>query len=117
MVEQTLEERVFGATEELLKNYCETSEKFILLNIEKMFQAKSNEVNKTLQKAFGLESDPIAHVSDLIALGRKKALSQAETSKRTPAAETPAGPEGNVPPNLIDQMFEKAKKGEWEIDR
>jgi hypothetical protein len=112
MVEETLENRIFKATEELLSGMCKAYENNIVKSMEQRFQAKEEEVNKTLNKGFGLGSDPIAHVSDLIAHGRKAALEKAETAKRTPAAETPAGPDGNTQPSPIDQLFNKAKRGE-----
>jgi len=112
MSEETLENRIFKATEELLSGMCKAYENSIVKGIEERFQAKAEEVDKTLSKGFGLESDPVARLSDLISHGRKASLAKAETAKRTPAAETPAGPDGNTLPSPIDELFQKAKKGE-----
>jgi hypothetical protein len=112
MSEQTLEERVFKCMEEILQGTCKTHEENIMKSVEERFQIKEQQINATLNKGLGLESDPVARMSDLISHGRKASLEKAETAKRTPAPETPAGPDGNTQPNPIDDMFAKAKRGE-----
>jgi len=112
MSEKTLEERVFKAMEEMMQVKCKESAERIEKGIEDKFILKEKEIDKICEKCFGLETDPIARRSDLIALERKTALEKAETTKRTPASETPAGPDGNAPPNPIDDLFTKAKKGD-----
>jgi len=112
MSEQTLETRVFKCMEALLQESCKNSEQIILKAIADRFHVKEQQVDLVLSKGLGLESDPVARLSDLISVGRKAALEKAETSKRTPAPETLGGPEGNMPPSPIDQLFAKAKQGE-----
>jgi hypothetical protein len=70
------------------------------------------ETMDTYRRGLGIDPDPVMHKSEMVGMIRKMALEAAETGKRTPASETPAGPEGNVQLSEVDQLFEKAKKGE-----
>lgn len=108
----TLIDRILHVVEDVMKAKMDNFEKKIDDKIDAILKTKEVEVEKALRKGFGLENDPVVHMSDLIEYGRKQALEKAETGKRTPASETPAGPEGNTPQNPIDELFEKAKKGE-----
>lgn len=110
--EKSLEQRIFGVMEDVMNKKLGEMEHRMDEKIETLLKAKEVEVEKALRKGFGLEEDPVIHMSDLIAYGRKNALEKAETDKRTPAPETPLGPEGNVQPTPIDELFAKAKKGE-----
>jgi len=66
----------------------------------------------TYRRGLGIDPDPVMHKSEMVAMIRKMALEKAETGKRTPGPETPAGPDGNVQLSEVDRMFAKAKKGE-----
>ena len=110
--EKTLEQRIFGVMEDVMTKKLGEMEKRMDEKIETILKAKEIEVEKALRKGFGLEQDPVVHMSDLIEHGRKLALEKADTGKRTPAPETPLGPEGNTQPTPIDEIFAKAKKGE-----
>jgi len=112
MAEKTLEERVFKATEDMIQRENMASLELLEKGIGDLLDAKRKEITTNLEKGFGMSHDPIAHRSDLIALGRKTALEKADTTKRTPTSETPGGPEGNTPPSPIDELFSKAKKGD-----
>jgi len=110
--EQSLEQRIMGVMKDVIDTKLSALEKALDLKIDALLKAKEVEVEKALRKGFGLEQDPVVHMSDLIEHGRKLALEKADTGKRTPAPETPLGPEGNTQPTPIDEIFAKAKKGE-----
>jgi len=105
-------DRIMNVMSEVMNKKLGDFEKKIDAKIDVILKGKEVEIEQALRKGFGLENDPVVHMSDLIEHGRKLALAKAETDKRTPGAETPAGPEGNVKLSPVDQMFAKAKKGE-----
>ena len=100
-----------AAIEKTLEDKVDAMEKRFDGKIEKSLSAKEIEMERALRKGFGLESDPVIHMSDLIAYGRKGALEKADTGKRTPAKEGEKGPEGTVATDSISKMFENARKG------
>ena len=109
---ESLLDRVMNVLEDVMKAKMADFEKKVDDKIDTILKSKEIEVEHALRKGFGVENDPVIHMSDLVAYGRKSALETAETGKRTPTAETPAGPEGNVELSPVDTLFEKAKKGE-----
>lgn len=54
------------------------------------------EMDQMLRKEFGLDKDPVVHLSDLKKFARQVQLEAAESGKRTPASPGTSGPEGNV---------------------
>lgn len=108
---QPLTERIMGVVEEVMMAKLDAFEKKIDGKIDVLLKSKEVEIEQALRKGFGLEQDPVVHMSDLIAYGRKAALEKADTGKRTPAPEGAPGPEGNVKPDLLQKMFADARKG------
>lgn len=109
--ELTLMARITAVIEDVMKSKLDTFEKKIDEKIEAILKSKEVEVEAALRKGFGLEQDPVVHMSDMIEYGRKIALEKADTGKRTPAKEGGATPEGNLSTNPIDKMFNEARKG------
>jgi hypothetical protein len=64
--------------------------------MKKIVAQKEKDVETQLRKSFGLDKDPVVHVSDLERFARKAKLATAEGTKRTPASPGEAGPEGNI---------------------
>jgi hypothetical protein len=106
-----LEQRIMNVMKDVFDAKIASLEKAMDEKIDTLLKTKEVELEQALRKGFGLENDPVIHMSDMIAYGRKQALEKGETDKRTPAPETPAGPDGNVEPNQIDELFKKAKTG------
>ncbi len=102
--------RVMGVMSDVMTKKLGDFEKKIDEKIDSILKTKEIEVERALRKGFGLESDPVIHMSDLIAYGRKQALEKADTGKRTPATDT-GGPEGTVKPDPIQKMFTNVRKG------
>jgi len=105
-------DRIMNVMSDVMNKKLGDFEKKIDAKIDTILKGKEVEIEQALRKGFGLENDPVVHMSDLIEHGRKLALAKTDTDKRTPASETPAGPDGNVKLSEVDRMFEKAKKGE-----
>jgi len=109
--EPSLMERIMGVVEDVLEKRMEVFEKKIDDKFETMLKSKEVEVEQALRKGFGLEQDPVVHMSDMITYGRKMALEKADTGKRTPGKEGDKGPEGTVATDPISKMFNEARKG------
>ena len=105
-------DRIMNVMSEVMNKKLSDFEKKIDGKIDTILKGKEVEIEQALRKGFGLENDPVVHMSDMIEYGRKLALDKAETAKRTPGAETPGGPDGNLQLSEVDKMFAKAKKGE-----
>lgn len=108
----SLIDRVMNVMQDVMEKKLGDFEKKIDAKIDVILKGKEVEIEQALRKGFGLENDPVVHMSDLIEHGRKLALAKTDTGKRTPGAETSAGPEGNVQLSEVDKMFAKAKKGD-----
>jgi hypothetical protein len=88
---------LMGRIEGVIKDYFDRLE----LRMDAMLDAKMANIVKTkeqemenaLRKSFGLEKDPVVHMSDLPKLMRKLQLENTETGKTTPASP----PEGTGP--------------------
>ncbi len=104
---EALIDRIIAVTEEVMKARLAEFEKKIDTKIDEILKSKEVEVEQALRKGFGLEKDPVLHMSDLIKFGRKSALEDADTAKKTPAPVEKATPEGNVSPNPIDNLLKE----------
>jgi len=109
--EPSLMTRITAVIEDVMKTKLDAFEKKIDEKIEGILKTKEIEVEAALRKGFGLEQDPVVHMSDMITYGRKMALEKADTGKRTPGKEGEKGPEGTASTNPIDKMFEETRKG------
>lgn len=112
--EKTLFERVMSVMEDVRKNdlamfqkKLESFEAKLDEKIDGILKAKEVEVEQALRKGFGLEQDPVVHMSDLIGAIRKASLEQAETGKRTPAPVEKGGPEGTKTLSPIDDLLKE----------
>jgi len=104
-------DRIMGVMSDVMTKKLDDFEKKIDGKIETILKSKEVEIEQALRKGFGLEQDPVVHMSDMITYGRKMALEKADTGKRTPAKEGDKGPEGTVATDPISKMFNEARKG------
>lgn len=80
------------------------SEKFSE-SLTQIITDKEAEISKNLTAAFG-ERQPVAlNKADLAKLGRRIALENSESGRKTPAPIEKAGPEGNTPADPIDKLL------------
>jgi hypothetical protein len=93
-VDKPLVDRIMAVVEDVMKAKLDTFEKKIDEKIDVILKSKEVEVEQALRKGFGLEQDPVIHMSDLVKYGRKIGLENSESGKKTPAALEKAGPEG-----------------------
>ncbi len=108
--EKGLTERIFSVIEDALNKKLEAFEKKIDEKIDTILKTKEVEVEKALRKGFGLEQDPVVHMSELISYGRKLALEKGESDKRTPGKEG-GGPEGaTAEPTGVDAIFKATEE-------
>ena len=104
----SLIDRIMAVVTDVVNAKFAAFEKNLDTKIADILKGKEVEVERALRKGFGLESDPVIHMSDLIAYGRKAGLEKSEPEKRTPGTEN-AGPDGVAPAvNPIDKMFDEA---------
>jgi len=104
-------DRIMGVMSDVMTKKLDDFEKKIDTKIDGILKTKEVEIEQALRKGFGLEQDPVVHMSDMITYGRKMALEKADTGKRTPGKEGEKGPEGTASTNPIDKMFEETRKG------
>lgn len=108
--EKSLTERILNVMEDALNKKLEAFEKKIDEKIDTILKSKEVEVEQALRKGFGLEQDPVVHMSDLVSYGRKIALEKAEPDKRTPGKEG-GGPEGTLKePTGVDAIFKATEE-------
>ena len=100
-------DRIMKVVEEVMNAKLSAFEKTIDGKIDAIVKAKEAEVELALRKGFGLEQDPVVHMSDMISAIRKASLEHAETEKRTPGPENKPGPEGTVTPSALDKLLEE----------
>jgi len=112
--DQTLFDRVMKVMKEvrdsdlaMFQKKLESFEAKLDEKIDGILKAKEVEVEQALRKGFGLEQDPVVHMSDMISAIRKASLEHAETEKRTPGPENKPGPEGTVTPSALDKLLEE----------
>lgn len=105
--EQTLMERIMKVMEDVMTAKLDALEKSLDAKIDAIVKSKEAEVELALRKGFGLEQDPVVHMSDLIGAIRKATLEQAETQKRTPAPVEKGGPEGTEKPSPLEDLLTK----------
>lgn len=108
--EKSLIDRIMGVVEDVMKAKLTEFEKKIDTKIDTLLKTKEVEVEQALRKGFGLENDPVVHMSDLIAHGRKLGLETSAPEKRSPATSPTPGPEGiqKAGDNEIDKLFDEA---------
>lgn len=102
--DKALTDRILDVVGEAMTKKLADFEKKMDEKLDNILKAKEIEVERALRKGFGLEEDPVVHMSDLITYGRKLALEKAETGKRTPGKEE-AGPEGTSKEHPVDALF------------
>jgi len=105
--DKNLIDRITEVVEEVMKSKLATFEKTIDGKIEAIIKTKEAEVELALRKSFGLENDPVVHMSEMIAAVRKASLENADAGKRTPAPDKleKANPDGNAPANPFAKML------------
>jgi hypothetical protein len=84
---------------DLLAQYGRVMTKKFDEMMEKKIKNAETRFEQGLRKTFGLEKDPVVHLSELPTIIRKMQLETAEGGKGTPASPTKGetGPEGNKP--------------------
>lgn len=100
-------ERYLSVVDEIAELQLKQMSERFSESLTQIITDKEAEVSKNLTAAFGERQPAALNKADLMKLGRRIALENCESGRKTPAPIEKAGPEGNVPASPIDKLLKE----------